>query len=466
MIIDGKSFNIDIELLKQYNKPGPRYTSYPTAPKFATDFDHKAYRAEIERTNAGENLPDLSLYFHLPFCDTLCYFCGCNMLITRNRARIDEYLDYLTKEIQLTSKMIKPGRKVSQLHWGGGTPTYLDPEQTHRIFNAIRDHFDFYDDAEISVEIDPRGMTEGHLDALQDSGFNRASMGVQDFQKNVQEAVNRLQSEELTRWAFDGLQKRNFESINLDLIYGLPYQTVYSFADTLERIIDISPNRLAVFNYAHVPWMKKHQRVIKEETLPAAEDKLRILKMTIEKLSDAGYVYIGMDHFGKKDDSLTKAYMEKKLYRNFQGYSTKAGCDLYAMGMSSISQLNNVYAQSVKDISAYYAALEQGNLPTERGYRLNEDDQIRRHVITRFMCDFELKKSEIEAEFGLDFDAYFEEALARLEPMIFDGLIEHSNGLIKATEMGHLLIRNAAMAFDAHLSDMEAEKKPMFSKTV
>lgn len=457
---------VDIELMKRYDKPGPRYTSYPTAPYFTGEFDGDEFAAEIMQTNQRADAPDLSLYFHLPFCDTLCYFCGCTMIITRNRQRIDEYLDFLINEVELISRMIKPGRKVAQWHWGGGTPTYLDPDQIRRISDATRQNFDFYDDAEISVEIDPRGLTVAHLDALQQAGFNRASMGVQDFNLEVQKAVNRLQSEKLTRWVFDELRARDFESINLDLIYGLPFQTVDSIACTLDRIIEIAPDRLAVFNYAHVPWMKKHQKVIKEETLPAPSDKLKILKNTIEKLTRVGYVYIGMDHFARADDSLTQAFNEKKLYRNFQGYSTKAGCDLYAFGMSSISQLQNVYAQNFKEIPDYYQALDEKRLPTERGYRLNQDDQLRRYVITKIMCDFELNKTDIEKKFNIKFDDYFADALAELEPLLYDGLVKFKNELILITEMGHLLVRNVAMAFDKYLKQKKSQNVPMYSKTI
>lgn len=457
--------NVDIDMLRRYDKPGPRYTSYPTAPHFTTEFGHQLYEEEIEQTNRSSDSPDLSLYFHLPFCDTLCYFCGCTMIITRNRDRIEEYLDYLIKEIKLVGSRINPGRKVAQLHWGGGTPTYLDPDQIRRIFGTIREHFAFHEDAEIGVEIDPRGMTDDHLDALIEVGFNRGSMGVQDFDEKVQEAVNRLQSETLTRWAFDGLRERGIESINLDLIYGLPYQTVSSFEKTLNRIIDIFPDRLAVFNYAHVPWMKKHQRVIAEETLPTPQDKLEILKCTIEKLTRSGYDFIGMDHFAKPDDSLAEALRQKKLYRNFQGYSTRWGCDLYALGMSSISQLTNVYAQNVKEIPEYYAALDDGKLPTERGYRLNQDDHIRRYVITKIMCDFELDKRHIERKYDLNFDDYFGESLVDLEPFVLDGLVELSDNRIDVTDSGRLLIRNIVMTFDAYLLRHD-DARPMYSKTV
>lgn len=461
-----KTLWVDIEMLRRYDQPGPRYTSYPTAPQFTDRFAAAAFDKEIHQTNELDHPADLSLYFHLPFCDTLCYFCGCTMIITRNRQRINDYLAYIIEEIKLIASRTKKGRKVTQLHWGGGTPTYLDPDQIRRLFSATRDHFEFHPDAEIGVEIDPRGMTNAHLDALRDVGFNRASMGVQDFEQKVQETINRLQSEELTRWAFDGLRARGINSINLDLIYGLPFQTEASFERTLDRIIDISPDRLAIFNYAHVPWMKKHQRVIEESTLPMAAEKLSILKTTIEKLTSVGYVYIGMDHFAKENDSLTQALREKTLYRNFQGYSTKWGCDLYGLGMSSISQLRNVYAQNLKDIPHYYKRIESGKLATQRGYRLTDDDQLRRFVIMRLMCDFELNKSRVEKKFNIRFDDYFEDALPQLERFAADGLVEWPNGKIVVTEMGRLLIRNIAMVFDKYLKQPKTQDSPVYSRTV
>ncbi len=460
-----KPMIVDIEMLRRYDRPGPRYTSYPTEPQFTTEFGQQEFQEEIRRTNKNYNPVDLSLYFHLPFCDTLCYFCGCTMIITHNRQRIDEYIDYLLKEIKLISSKIKSGRQVAQLHWGGGTPTYLSPEQIRRLFDGIREHFDFHRDAEIGVEIDPRGLTDAHLDALRDVGFNRASMGVQDFEPKVQETINRLQSEELTRWAFQGLRARGFDSINLDLIYGLPFQTVDSFSRTLDRIIDVSPDRLAVFNYAHVPWMKKHQRIIENTTLPKASEKLCILKATIEKLTSVGYVYIGMDHFAKADDSLTQAFYEKTLYRNFQGYSTQSGCDLYGLGMSSISQLQDVYAQNIKEIPNYYQTIDNNELATHRGYRLTQDDRLRRYVIMRLMCDFELNKRRVEEKFQINFDRYFADTLPELERFAADGLIESPNGVIAVTDMGRLLIRNITMLFDKYLAQKKVSK-PLYSRTV
>lgn len=457
---------VDIEMLRRYDRPGPRYTSYPTAPNFSSDFGADEFIDEIIRSNRVDHPANLSLYFHLPFCEKLCYFCGCTMLITHNRNRLDEYLDYLSKEISIIGKKIAAGRKVAQLHWGGGTPTYLDAGQIRRIFSVIRDNFDFTDDAEIGVEIDPRALSEENLDALKEVGFNRASMGVQDFEQKVQVAINRVQTEKLTRWAFDGLRHRGFESINLDLIYGLPYQTVHSFEQTLDRIINISPDRLAIFNYAHVPWLKKHQQVIDQTALPEPSEKLKILKLTIEKLTAAGYVYIGMDHFAKPDDSLTKAFHEKKLYRNFQGYSTHSDCDLYAMGMSSISQLESVYAQNVKTLPRYYEAIDRNTLAVERGYRLNDDDQIRRYTITKLMCDLELDQGKIEEKFDISFENYFEDAIRQLQGFRDDGLLKFSKRKITVTETGHLLIRNIAMAFDSYLKKDRLKDTPIYSRTI
>ncbi|MBT8386689.1 MAG: oxygen-independent coproporphyrinogen III oxidase, partial [Ignavibacteria bacterium] len=380
-------FEIDLKKFKKYDKPGPRYTSYPTAPQFNEAFTNKDYVDEIIKTNSSEEHPDLSLYFHLPYCDTLCYFCGCNMLISRNRDRINEYINYLKQEIDLLKKYLSPERKVTQHHWGGGTPTHLNPDEINQLTSYINKSFDFKKDSENSCEIDPRELTKAHLEALRNNGFNRISMGVQDFNEKVQKAVNRIQPEDITRQTVQWVRELDFKSINLDLIYGLPFQTVEAFVDTVERIIDISPDRIAVFNYAHVPWMKKHQELIKKEDLPTPEEKLEILKNTIEMLTGAGYEFIGMDHFAKPDDELSVALRKKKLYRNFQGYSTNAGADLYAFGITSISQLNNIYAQNYKTEKEYYNALDDGVVPTTKGYKLSDDDHLRREVIMRIMCD-------------------------------------------------------------------------------
>ncbi len=457
-------FSIDLDLVRKYDRPGPRYTSYPPAPHFSEAFTAGDFLREIQETNAGENLPGLSLYFHLPYCDTLCYFCGCNMIVSRNRERIARYLDYLKREVQLVRRYIAPGRKVEQLHWGGGTPTHLQPHEIRRLGLFLQEQFDFTPDAERGCEIDPRELTKDHLAALKEVGFNRLSMGVQDFNPRVQAAVNRIQPEEMTRRVIGWARELHFDSLNIDLIYGLPFQTVQSFAETVEKIIEISPDRIAVFNFAYVPWMKKHQKLIDPETLPRPEEKLRILKMTIEKLTEAGYVFIGMDHFAKPDDELSIALREKRLYRNFQGYSTHAGADLYAFGITSISQLPRIYAQNAKTEKEYYRALDGGRLPTIKGYRLNEEDLLRREVIMHLMCDFELDTRAIEQKFGINFREYFSWGLQNLEEMIADGLLRFEDGVLRVSEMGRLLIRNIALNFDGFI---ERKQDPMrYSRTI
>ncbi len=457
--------NVDIELLKKYDRPGPRYTSYPPAPAFSKDFGPEDYKNAIIENNLANSTADLSLYFHIPFCDTLCYFCGCNMLVTHRRETIRKYLDYLEREIDMIWKMISPGRKVTQLHWGGGTPSYLNPDEIRELGNFINERFEYVEDPEVGVEIDPRGLTYEHMKAFREVGFNRISMGVQDFDPMVQKAVNRIQPEEITRQAIDWSRELGFKSINLDLIYGLPFQTLDSFEKTIDKVIELSPERIAVFNFAYVPWLKPHQRVIRKEDLPSPEIKLKILKMTIEKLTDAGYVYIGMDHFAKPDDELAIAQKEKTLYRNFQGYSTRAGADLYAFGMSAISQFQNIYAQNYKELKEYYARIDEGKFPTAIGYKMTQDDVIRKHVIMRLMCDMELTKSEVEEKFNIKFDEYFADSIPKLQEFIDDGLVELTENKIIVTLMGRLVIRNIAMCFDAYIDKMMKEK-PIFSRTV
>jgi len=457
-------FKIDLELIKKYDKPGPRYTSYPTAPHFNESFTHENYIDEITKTNQGNNLPDLSLYFHLPFCDTLCYFCGCNMIVTRNRDRIRNYVKYLKLEIDLIRSRLSSERNVAQLHWGGGTPTHLNPDEITDLSSHIHTHFDFNPDAETGCEIDPRELTREHLAALKNGGFNRISMGVQDFNEKVQKAVNRIQPEDLTRQVVAWVREMGFESINLDIMYGLPFQSSDTFEKTVDKVIDINPDRIALFNFAYVPWLKKHQSLIKPDDLPTAEEKLNTLKMSIEKLTDAGYVFIGMDHFAKPEDELAVALREKKLYRNFQGYSTHAGADLYAMGATSISQFGRVYAQNYKKEKKYLAALDKNILPTARGYYLSDDDMLRRRVITKLMCDFELDFNSIENEFDIDFETYFNWGLGNLKEMIADDLVVIENRSLKVTPMGRMLIRNIAINFDGYIE--REEDNARYSRTV
>jgi oxygen-independent coproporphyrinogen-3 oxidase len=457
--------NIDLGILKKFDRPGPRYTSYPTAPAFTSAFGPDDYRREIQRTNSERSADDLSIYVHLPFCDTLCYFCGCTMLVTRHRSRIREYNEYLKKEIDLVAPMIAPGRRVVQLHWGGGTPSYLDPDEIADLGRHIRKHFTFAEDIEASVEIDPRGLTRDHMAAFREVGFNRVSMGVQDFDPAVQEAVNRLQGESITRDAVRWSRELGFSSINVDLIYGLPFQTVDAFARTVEIIIGISPDRIAVFNYAHVPWLKPHQKVMSVDALPSPDDKLRIFKMTIEKLLAAGYWNIGMDHFARSTDELAVAQRNKTLYRNFQGYSTKAGCDLYGFGMSAIGHFRDSYHQNFKELPRYYEAIGAGSLATHVGYRMTPDDHIRKEVVMRLMCDMEVDKRSVEEKFGIEFDRYFSSSLPRLEPFIADGLVRVDRDRIEVRGLGRLVIRNIAMCFDAYIERLMKEK-PIFSRTV
>ncbi len=461
----GKFSEIDIDVLKKFNQPGPRYTSYPTAPLFSKDFTPSDFTREITDTNTGQSAADLSLYFHFPFCEKLCYFCGCNMMVTHDRGMVREYNDYLKKEIELLRPMISRQRKITQMHWGGGTPSYLYPDEIRDIGNYIRAKFDFDEDIEASVEIDPRGLTREHMEAFREIGFNRTSFGVQDFNLKVQEAINRVQSEEITRQTVEWSRELGFDSVNLDLIYGLPFQNLESFAVTVDKIIDISPNRIAVFNYAHVPWLKKHQNIIPEEAIPLPDERLSILKMTIEKLIGAGYEYIGMDHFAKPTDELAVAQKNNTLYRNFQGYSTKAGCDVYAFGLSAISQFQNIYAQNLKNLKDYYTRIDSGHAATNVGYRMTADDHIRKETIMQLMCHLEIDKRGIEHKFGIDFEDYFAGDIKKLDIFVKDGLLENNADKIKIIGSGILIIRNVAMCFDAYLEKMMKEK-PVFSKTV
>jgi len=455
--------NIDINLIKKYDKPGPRYTSYPPAPAFISSFTADDFLHHLKENNGTNS--ELSLYYHIPFCDTLCYFCGCNMLITHSRERIAEYLEYLRREMELSAPHFNKKRKVEQLAWGGGTPSYLNPDEIISLANTIKEHFNFADNIEASVEIDPRGLTFNHMQAFRECGFNRVSMGIQDFEQKVQEAVNRIQPEEITRDAVQWSRKLGFKSINLDMIYGLPYQTLESFEKNLKKIIDISPERIAVFNFAHVPWLKSHQKLIDKNTLPRPEVKLEILKMTIELLTSSGYVYIGMDHFAKPTDELAIAQHQKTLYRNFQGYSTHAGTDLYGFGNSAISQFDHVYSQNYKSLNDYYKAIDENRFPTVLGYEMTADDIIRQHVIMRLMCDMELDKHEVEEKFEVNFDEYFSSAFPKFDEFVKDGLLELTDKKIIVKGMGRLVIRNIAMAFDAYLEKMMKEK-PIFSRTV
>lgn len=453
----------DNALIKKYDKSGPRYTSYPTAVQFSENFTEKNYIEQVKLSN--ERNSPLSLYFHIPFCDTVCYYCGCNKVVTKNRARAQPYLDAVHKELELQGQMFKATRVVKQLHWGGGTPTFISHEQMTALMQQTRRHFTLLDDdsGEYSIELDPREVTPVSIKLLRDLAFNRISLGVQDFNPKVQQAVNRIQSYKETRDVILAARKNNFHSISVDLIYGLPFQSVASFDETLDKILELEPDRLSVFNYAHLPEMFKPQRRINATDLPSAEEKLAILQHSINKLINAGYVYIGMDHFAKPDDELAVAQRKRKLYRNFQGYSTNSDCDLVALGITSIGKVADSYSQNIKTIDDYTEIIETGHLPVFRGIELNKDDLLRREVINQLICHFELTIRYIELQFSINFADYFSNELEQLVEMKKDGLVKISSEKIEVLPEGKLLIRNICMVFDIYLKKIEGQR---FSKLI
>ena len=456
-------------LLEKYNTSGPRYTSYPTAPMWTDDFGHREFEAAIRNTNKPSaetvKLP-LSLYVHLPFCESRCLFCSCNVVITQQREQAEKYLDFLFRDLARGASMVNPERDVVQFHWGGGTPTYLSEEQMARLFQFQKDHFRLSPSAEVAIEVDPRVTTSGQLQALKELGFNRISLGVQDFHTPVQEAIHRIQPVDMTGQMVDQCRLLGFEGINFDLIYGLPHQTVESFGKTLDTVMMLNPDRIALYNFAYVPWMSPHQKAIPQETLPKGTTKFRIFRLAIERLVQAGYVYIGMDHFAKPTDELCMAQQEGSLHRNFMGYTTKAGCELYGFGVSAISGLNDYYAQNEKKLSTYYSAVDDGHLATFRGYALNLDDRLRRDVINSILCQGELSYAVINQAYGVDAQTLFSNAIASLRPMQDDGLLTiHQDGL-SLTPLGRIFSRNVAMPFDAYLKPRDDEQAPIISKTL
>lgn len=436
----------DLALIQKYNYSGPRYTSYPTALEFNESFGE----AEFQQAVARYPERPLSLYVHIPFCHKLCYFCGCNKIVTRQQHKADQYLDALEQEIRHRAPLFA-GRQVSQLHWGGGTPTYLNKAQISRLMGLLRQHFRFNDDAEISIEVDPREIELDVLDHLRTEGFNRLSMGVQDFNKEVQRLVNREQDEEFIFALLNHAREIGFTSTNIDLIYGLPKQTPESFAFTLQRVAELNPDRLSVFNYAHLPTLFAAQRKIKDADLPSAQEKLDILQQTIASLTGAGYQFIGMDHFARPDNELAVAQREGVLHRNFQGYTTQGDTDLLGMGVSAISMLGDCYAQNQKELKLYYQQVDETGNALWRGIALTRDDCIRRDVIKALICNFRLDFAATETQWDLNFKAYFAEDLALLAPLAKDGLVEIAESSIEVTPKGRLLIRNICMCFDAYL---------------
>ncbi|ANI29798.1 coproporphyrinogen III oxidase [Yersinia entomophaga] len=449
----------DLALIQKYNYSGPRYTSYPTALEFSESYDDAAYERAVGRYPERP----LSLYVHIPFCHKLCYFCGCNKLVTRQQHKADEYLAVLEKEIRQRASLFK-GRQVSQMHWGGGTPTYLNNTQITQLMNLLRDNFDFLPEAEQSIEVDPREIELDVIDHLRAEGFNRLSMGVQDFNKEVQRLVNREQDEDFIFALIARAKAVGFKSTNIDLIYGLPKQTPESFAFTLKRVAELGPDRLSVFNYAHLPSLFAAQRKIKDEDLPSPEQRLDILQHTISFLTDSGYQFIGMDHFARPDDELAVAQREGTLHRNFQGYTTQGESDLLGLGVSAISMLGDSYAQNEKDLKTYYAKVEERGNALWRGLAMTEDDCIRRDVIKTLICHFQLNYAPIEQQYGIRFADYFAEDLALLAQFEDDGLVERDETGIRVTSRGRLLIRNICMCFDIYLR--KQARKQQFSRVI
>lgn len=448
-----QTVQFDPNLLRKYDRPLPRYTSYPPATELTTEFQERDLQRAIARGNQ-QQIP-LSLYCHIPFCETPCYFCGCNTVITQRKQVADPYLNYLERDIQRVAGQLSSDRTVQQLHWGGGTPNYLSQSQVDRLWEILHRHFTFADNAELSLEVNPRYLDRNYVQFLRSLGFNRVSFGIQDFNPRVQEAVNRIQPEAMLFDGMSWMREAGFDSVNVDLIYGLPYQTLDTFRETILKTVQLNPDRIAVFNFAYVPWIKPIQKHISQETLPRAAEKLAIMQMTIETLISNGYVFIGMDHFAKPDDELAIAQRQGQLHRNFQGYTTQPESELFGFGMTSISMLHDVYVQNHKRLGDYYRAIDADIAPIERGVTLTQDDIIRRTIIMELMCQFQLSKEDLYEKYDLSLEGHFEDCFATeqedLHALAADGLVELSRDLIRVTPAGRLLIRNVASVFDTYL---------------
>ncbi len=458
--------NVSEALLEKYNTSGPRYTSYPTVPVWKDSVGPNEFKAALSSVHQNRPTPfPLSLYVHLPFCMERCLFCSCNVVITQQKDQAEKYLGYLFKELDMSHQLLNKDHQVVQFHFGGGTPTYLSPEQLRRVFQHLTERFNFAPDAEIGIEVDPRVTTAEQIDLLKALGFNRISMGVQDFDAKVQEAVHRIQPVDLTEAMVKQCRELQFDSVNFDLIYGLPHQTVDSFKTTLQEVIRLSPDRIALYNFAYVPWISPHQNAIDEATMPPGTEKFKIFTTALEMLTQAGYLYIGMDHFAKPTDELVHAYDEGTLHRNFMGFTTKGGSELYGAGVSAISGLTRHYAQNQRKLAHYYEAIEQGILPTMRGYSLTDDDVLRRDVINSILCRGSVHYREIENCYDIEFSHYFKDALEQLDGFEADQLLNQVPDGFVLTPLGRIFSRNIAMLFDAHLPKT-APEKPTFSKTL
>jgi oxygen-independent coproporphyrinogen-3 oxidase len=460
---------LDADLLSRYDRPGPRYTSYPTAPQFVGTFGEAQLREHARMSNEGTAGHPLSLYLHIPFCQSPCFYCGCNRVITRDLDKGDTYLRHLEREIALTALLFDQRREVVQLHLGGGTPNFLRPAQIEDLLATVRNHFNLSDHPgrDFSIELDPRFVTVGDIAHLARIGFNRASFGVQDFAPEVQGAINRVQSIEQTLSAISDCRQHQFRSVNVDLIYGLPRQTLRGFAETLDTLLTVRPDRFAVYGYAHMPRLFKAQRQIAGEDLPDATTKLQLLQLAIERLAAAGYGYIGMDHFALPEDELSQAQKYGKLHRNFMGYTTHADCDLLGFGVSAISHIAHSFSQNLRDLREWEASLEAGRLPVWRGLELNPDDEVRADVIQQLMCLGKIDIGATERRHCIDFLGYFSDALHRLHPLVSDGLVTVVGSIISVTPRGRLLVRAVAMCFDRYLhTPGQASEQPRFSKVV
>ena len=458
--------HFDSELIARYGGTGPRYTSYPTAPHFSDEFTAGEYQKHALRSNKVLNPRPLSLYVHIPFCQSLCYYCACHKIITRNTNRVNVYMDSLYEEIDMQAALFDDDRVVEQIHFGGGTPTYLSDNQLYDLLAHLRNRFNLQmgREREFTIEVDPRSVTTHSIDVLAEIGFNRLSLGVQDFDPQVQQAVNRVQSAEDIIALVERARSAKFNSISFDLIYGLPHQTVESFSRTLDTVIAIQPDRLAVYNYAHLPNRFKGQRMIKERDLPSPDVKLKILNRTIEKLLNASYIYIGMDHFALPNDELVKAQQNGTLQRNFQGYSTHRDCDLIGLGVSAIGNIDNTYSQNASTTTEYQMALEAGKLPIRRGIEVDSDDRIRAEVIQQLMCYGQVDYSYFQQHLDTDFPSYFNSELTRLAPLQRDGLVELYPNRIQITATGRMLLRTVAMVFDRHLASESSDRR--YSQTI
>jgi oxygen-independent coproporphyrinogen III oxidase len=454
----------DPALLRRFDIPGPRYTSYPTADRFVEAFDSAAFEQALAGRERALASPSLSLYVHLPFCNTVCYYCACNKVITKDKSKSAEYIEFVEREADLVVARLTGSREIEQLHFGGGTPTFLSNEELERIMGVLTARFPLASRGEFSIEVDPRSTPPDKVAVLGALGFNRISIGVQDFDPQVQKAVNRLQSFAVTKATVDAARTANFKSINLDLIYGLPKQTRETFARTMEQVLELSPERIALYHYAHLPERFKPQRRISSDEVPSPEEKMNIMLDAIKRLGAAGYRYIGMDHFAKADDDLARAQHQGRLHRNFQGYSTRPDCDLIGLGVSSISKVGPTYSQNVRTLDEYYDRLNHGLLPTARGIALDRDDIVRRAVIMALMCHFEVAKESIESAYLIKFDEYFRPEIAALKQFEDEGLVENTAEWISVTPRGKMLIRAIAMQFDRYLRADERARR--YSKIV